>query len=93
MYALLHVQSLSHIQLFATPWTVAHQASLSVRFPIGVDCHFLLQGNLPDPGIEPVSPAAPALAGRFFTTGTAWEATIRSDSSLVNLWVMKLYYF
>ena len=49
--------------------------------------------DLSDPGIEPVSPAAPALAGRFFTTGTAWEATIRSDSSLVNLWVMKLYYF
>ena len=68
MYALLHVQSLSHIQLFATPWTVAHQASLTVRFPIGVDCHFLLQGNLPDPGIEPVSPAAPALAGRLFVT-------------------------
>ena len=28
MYALLHVQSLSHVQLFVTPWTVAHQASL-----------------------------------------------------------------
>ena len=28
-------------------------------------CHFLLQGNLPDPGIEP---ASPALAGWFFTT-------------------------
>jgi len=27
-----------------------------------------LTGNLPDPGIETVSPAAPALAGRFFTT-------------------------
>ena len=31
----------------------------------GVDCYFLLQGNLLGPGIEPVSPA---LAGRFFTT-------------------------
>ena len=30
-------------------------------------CHFLLQGNLPDLGIEPVSLASPALAGRFFT--------------------------
>ena len=27
----------------------------------GVGCHFLLQGNLPDPGIKPVSPVAPAL--------------------------------
>ena len=34
----------------------------------GVDCHFRLQENLPDQGIEPVSPASLALAGRFFTT-------------------------
>ena len=32
---------------------------------IGVGCHFLSQGNLPDPGIKPMSPV---LAGRFFTT-------------------------
>ena len=31
----------------------------------GVGCHFLLQGNLPNPGIKL---ASPALAGRFFTT-------------------------
>ena len=31
----------------------------------GVGCHFLLQGALPDPGIEPMSPT---LASRFFTT-------------------------
>ena len=30
----------------------------------GVGSHFSLQGNLPDPGVEPVSPA---LAGGFFT--------------------------
>ena len=29
---------------------------------------FPLPGDLPDPGVEPVSPASPALAGRFFTT-------------------------
>ena len=34
----------------------------------GVSCHFLLQVNLPDPRIEPTSPASPALAGRLFTT-------------------------
>ena len=33
---------------------------------------FLLPGDLPDPGIEPVSPTLPTLAGRFFTT---WEAS------------------
>ena len=40
-------QSLSHIQLFATPWTVAHQAPLSVSFSRqahGVGCRFLLWG-------------------------------------------------
>ena len=31
-------------------------------------------GDLPDPGIEPWSLTSPALAGRFFTTSTAWEA-------------------
>ena len=31
-----------------------------------VDCHFLLQGNLPDSGIEPASLMYPALAGGFF---------------------------
>ena len=54
---------LSHVQLIATPWTVAHQASLSVglsrqeywsRFP------FSSPGDLADPGIEPRSPALQA---------------------------------
>ena len=37
-------------------------------------CHFLLQGNLPDPGIEPTSRVSPALAVGFFTTSASWEA-------------------
>ena len=38
---------LSHVLLFVTPWTVAHQAPLSMGFPsknTGVGCHFFLQG-------------------------------------------------
>ena len=31
-------------------------------------------GDLPNPGIEPVSLTSPALAGRFFTTSATWEA-------------------
>ena len=31
-------------------------------------------GDLPDPGIEPSPLVSPALAGRFLTTGTTWEA-------------------
>ena len=30
-------------------------------------------GDLPDPGIEPVSLMSPALAGSFFSTGTTWD--------------------
>ena len=35
---------------------------------------FPLPGDLPDPGIKPVSLMSPALSGGFFTTGTNWEA-------------------
>ena len=59
---------------FVTPWTVAHQAPLSMRFPrqeYWSGLPFPFPGDLPHPGIEP---ASPALAGRFFTTGTTWEA-------------------
>ena len=37
-------QSRSRFQLFATPWTVASQAFLSMGFPERVGCNFLLQG-------------------------------------------------
>ena len=40
----------------------------------GVDGHALLQGNLPDPGIEPVSLLFPALASGFFTTSATCKA-------------------
>ena len=61
----------SHVQLFATSWTVAHHVPLSMGFPrqeYWSGLPFPLPGDLPDPGIEPSSPASPALAGRFFTT-------------------------
>ena len=52
---------------FATPWTVAPQAPLSMVFP-SLEFWSRLPvpppGDLPDPGIKPVSPA---LAGIFFT--------------------------
>ena len=65
------VQSLSHVQLFATPWTTDFQAPLSMRFTrqeYWSGLAFLPLGDLPVPGIEPTSPGSPALAGGFFTT-------------------------
>ena len=41
----------------------------------GEDSCSLLQGNLPNPGIEPESLMSPALAGGFFTTGVTEETT------------------
>ena len=54
------VKSLSRVQLFVTPWTVAHQAPPSVRFSrhgYWSGLPFPSPGDLPDPGIEPRSPA------------------------------------
>ena len=64
-------QSLSHVQLFVTPWTVGCQAPLFMEFSRQEYWNGLLfttPGDLPDPGIEPASFVSPALAGGFFTT-------------------------
>ena len=71
----------SSVWLFATLWTVACQAPLSI-----LACPFLGKdttvgpcpppGNLPDPWMEPISLVSPALAVRFYTTSTTWEAQL-----------------
>ena len=58
-------------------WTLACHAPLSMEFSkqenySGLPCP--PPGDLPDSGIEPASLMSPALAGRFFTTSTTWEA-------------------
>ena len=63
-----YTQLLSRVWLFSTPWTVACQAPVSMNFSrqehwSGLP--FPTPGDLPDPGINPESPAS---AGRFFTT-------------------------
>ena len=65
-------QSLSHIWVFATPWTVASQAPLSMGFSrqkYWSRLPFPPPGDLPNPEVKPRSPASPALAGGLFTTG------------------------
>ena len=73
----------SCVWLFVTPWTVAHQASLSIGFSsqeYSSGLPFPPPGDLPDPGIgllfsppwdlpDPgIKPTSPALAEGFFTT-------------------------
>ena len=70
-FACVGAQLHCHVRLFVSPWTVAHQAPLSMGFSrqehwSGLP--FPLSGDLPDPEIQPASPVSPALAGRFFTT-------------------------
>ena len=90
---------LSCIQLFETPWTATYQTPLSVEFSrpeywSGLPC--TPPGDLPDPGIEPVSSESPALSGSFFlfvcfgvcfffTTSDTWEAPISSLSESLSL--------
>ena len=64
------------VQLFMTPWTLDHQAPLSMGFSrqeywSGLPCP--PPGDLPDPGID-LSLMSVALAGGFFTTSATWEA-------------------
>ena len=69
----------SCIQLFAALWTVARQIPLSMEFSrqeywSGLPCP--PPGDLPDSGMEPVSPSLmpPVLVGGFFTPSDNWEA-------------------
>ena len=64
-------------RLYATPWTVVCQTSLPMGFSRqeywnGLLC--LPPGDLPDPGIEPMSLMSAALARRFVATSASWEA-------------------
>ena len=75
-----------YVWLFTTPWTPrglcparpTHQAPLSLGFSrqeYWSGFPFPPPGDLPNPGIEPTSPAYPALAGGFFSTkppGKPW---------------------
>ena len=64
-------QSLSHIQLLATPLPTVPQAALSMEFSrqeYWSGLPFPTPGNLPDPGIKTQSLVSSVLAGEFITT-------------------------
>ena len=63
----------SSVRFRVTLWTVARQALLSMGFFrqeywIVLPCSLL--GDLPEPGIKPLSPMFPVLADGFFATNT-----------------------
>ena len=73
------VKSLSRVQLFATPWTVAYQAPPSMGFSrqeYWSGLPFPSPGDLPNPGIEPRSPALEANA----LTSATREALVLSNN-------------
>ena len=74
----------NHVWLYATPWTVAQEAPMSMGFSrqeyqSGLPCPSL--GDLPDPGIKPVSLTSPAMAGGFFTTSTTCLVGCKGNNS------------
>ena len=88
------VPSLSHVRLFATPWSVARQAApsagfLQARINTGAGSRFLLRGIFPHLGMEPVSPALadgvftaePLRKPSFFNTRKLSQPALRTISS------------
>ena len=67
----------NRVQFVVTPWSVAHEASLSMGFSrqeYWSGLPFPSPGDLPDPGIEPTSLASLAFSGGFLITSATWEA-------------------
>ena len=88
------VSCFSRVQLFATIWTVAHQAPLSIGFSrqeYQSGLPFPPPGDLPNPGIEPRSLISPALVGGFFTTSATWEACLDNLQNLSRQIYVKEY--
>ena len=76
------IHCFSHVCLFATLYTIARQSLLSIGFSRQEYWGGLPRpppGDLPHPGIKPVSLMSPELAGVFFTTRATWEAPLNWD--------------
>ena len=79
-HASMHAKLLQSC-LSVTPWTAARQAALSTGFSSQEYWSGLPgppPGDLPDPGIEPMSLMSLALAGGFFTTSAMWKTPVGS---------------
>ena len=84
----MKVKSLSHVWLFATPWTAAHQAPLSLEFSrqeYWRGLPFPSPGDIPDSGIEPRSPILQADSLLSEPPGHISSANLRAERRLSRL--------
>ena len=80
--------------LFATLWTIACQAPLSIGFSrqeYWSGLPYPPPGDLPDPGVEPTSLMSSALAGGFFTTSTNLGSPITIYRASLAHWLITRY--
>ena len=83
----LFVHMSNCVRLFVTPWTIACQPPLSRRFSrqeYWSGLPFASPGDLPDLGVELMSPASPVLADRFFTTEPPGKPQLLNKCSLLD---------
>ena len=78
---------LSHVQLFAIPWTVAHQTPLfsSLGNNTGVGCHFLLQGIFLTQGLNPGLLHCRRILYRLSNQGSPKRKRLKSNSEWWNM--------
>ena len=73
----MYIDCFSCVQLCVTLWTAARQPPPSMGFSrqeYWNEWPGPPPGDLPDPGIQPLSLKSPSLTASFFTTSTTWEA-------------------
>ena len=96
------IQSLRHVSLIVTPWTIAHQALLSMQFSTQEywnELPFPTPRDIPGPGIEPASLPSPTLAGSFLATASLGKPNtcvllalfVQHVTWITNLHVLKAY--
>ena len=84
---------LNLVRLFATPWTCSPPGSLFMEFSrqeYWSGLPFSTPGDLPGPGIEPISPASPALAGRVFIIEPPGKPKFRVYLPHISKWAFQV---
>ena len=93
------VQSLSHVQLFATPWTVAHQASLSITTPVtsrNLLKPMFIKSMMPSDNLILSSPSPPAFnlfqhQGLFKWVSSSHQVTKVLEFQLQHQWFQWIF--